>query len=282
MNGIDAPGVSEPPLRVVGLGKVYAAGQVRALREVSFSVEAGEFLCIVGPSGVGKTTLLKCLAGLAAPSEGTVVFEGEPVTRPPERLAVVFQDYSRSLAPWMTVLDNVVLPLRRMKLDRAERTRRGRRALESVGLTHASERFPWQLSGGMQQRVAIARGLAYEPELLLMDEPFASVDAQTREELEDLTRRLRDNYRITVLLVTHDIDEAVYLADRIVVLAGPPATVADIVTVGLPEQRDQITTRSLPAFLELRAYVRGLIGSSRPETGRATERHTDQLLNEFG
>lgn len=281
MNAIDTTGVPEPPLRVVGLGKVYA-GQVRALREVSFSVEAGEFLCIVGPSGVGKTTLLKCLAGLAAPSEGTVVFEGEPVTRPPERLAVVFQDYSRSLAPWMTVLDNVVLPLRRMKLDRAERIRRGRHALESVGLVRASERFPWQLSGGMQQRVAIARGLAYEPELLLMDEPFASVDAQTREELEDLTRRLRDNYRITVLLVTHDIDEAVYLADRIVVLAGPPATVADIVTVGLPEQRDQITTRSLPAFLELRAYVRGLIGSSRPETERATERHTDQLLNEFG
>src|SRR5699024_5922849 len=150
--------------------------------------------------------------------------EGQEVTGPPEKLAVVFQDYSRSLLPWLRVKENIALPIRGL-IPTKELNQRVSEALKSVGLEGKGDLYPWQMSGGMQQRAAIARGLAYNPEVLLMDEPFAAVDAQTRIELEDLVLRLRDEYDTTVLFVTHDIDEAVYLADRLLVLSGAPTTV---------------------------------------------------------
>jgi len=248
-------------LEVRKLGKTYGTGAkaTRAIADVSLTVADGEFVCVVGPSGCGKTTLLKCIAGLLRPSHGSVVLRGKEVTRPPEEMALVFQEYSRSLMPWMSVAGNVLLPLRHKKLARKERRRLVDESLEAVDLSTFSDRYPWQLSGGMQQRVAIARALAYQPAILLMDEPFASVDAQTRGDLEDLILRVREQYGITILFVTHDIDESVYLADRVVVLTHAPTEVKEIVGVQLPRPRDQIATKELPEFAQLRAHVYRLV-----------------------
>jgi NitT/TauT family transport system ATP-binding protein len=253
------------------VGKTYGAGAkaTRAIEEVSLVVADGEFLCVVGPSGCGKTTLLKCVAGLLRPTKGTVLLRGKAVTRPPEEMALVFQEYSRSLMPWTSVANNVLLPLRHKKLGRKERKTLVHESLEAVGLDAFANRYPWQLSGGMQQRVAIARALAYQPSILLMDEPFASVDAQTRGDLEDLTLRVRDRYGITILFVTHDIDESVYLADRVVVLTHAPTEVKEIVRVDLPRPRDQIATKELADFAHLRAHVYRQIKREQVEPGEA-------------
>jgi NitT/TauT family transport system ATP-binding protein len=226
---------------------------------IDLEVKPGELVSIVGPSGCGKSTLLRCIAGLQTPTGGRVRLDGKPVDRVPGNLAVVFQDYSRSLFPWMSVRDNVALPLRRRGMNRAQRQENALKALESVGLPDAAAKYPWQLSGGMQQRVSIARALAYGPEFLIMDEPFGSVDAQTREDLEDLLLRVRGNSGMTILLVTHDIDESVYVGDRVVVLSKGPARVRADLSVGLPTARDQITTRELPEFVHLRAEVGRLV-----------------------
>ncbi|MFV0319218.1 MAG: ABC transporter ATP-binding protein [Microbacterium sp.] len=241
-------------------------GATKVLGDVTFTAAAGEFVCIVGPSGVGKTTLLRCLAQLGPADEGRVLLDGAVVTAPPAKMAVVFQDYSRSLMPWMRVGANVELPLRRSKLSRVQRRERVQLALRDVGLAHASDLYPWQMSGGMQQRAAIARALAYRPEVLIMDEPFASVDAQTRADLEDLMLDLRERLGVTIVLVTHDIDEAVYLSDKVVVLSGRPATVTETVRVKLPSPRDQIATKAELEFLSLRAHIHGLISAA----GRAS------------
>jgi NitT/TauT family transport system ATP-binding protein len=248
-----------------------------ALDGVSLRVADGELVSIVGPSGCGKSTLLRCVAGLITPASGAVVLDGAPVDRVPDGLAVVFQDYSRSLLPWLSVQDNVGLPLRKRSGGRAGRTARAERrevaarALETVGLAGAGTRYPWQLSGGMQQRVAIARALACDPALLLMDEPFGSVDAQTREDLEDLILAVRRQRDITILLVTHDIDESVYVGDRVVVLTRGPGRVRADLPVDLPAPRDQISTRELPAFVHLRASVGRLVrGQEAPAAGKAT------------
>src|SRR5204863_2900603 len=180
---------------------------------------------------------------------------GKRVTSPPEDMALVFQEYGRSLMPWTSVRNNVLLPLRHKRLSREAREQLVEEAVEAVGLSGVLDRYPWQLSGGMQQRVAIARALAYQPSILLMDEPFASVDAQTRADLEDLTLRVRDRYGITILFVTHDIDESVYLPDRVVVLTHAPTEVKEIVPVDLPRPRDQIATKELPEFTQLRGHV---------------------------
>ena len=201
-------------LKVTNLSKTYGTGEhaTQAIADLSFEVNPEEFVCIVGPSGCGKTTLLKTMSGLLPATSGTVELDGKNVTAPPEQMALVFQDYSRSLFPWMTVAANVEFTLRRKPINKRERKQAVEQALHSVGLDGFSGKYPWQLSGGMQQRVAIARGLAYRPEILLMDEPFASVDAQTRADLEDLVLRIRHEYGVTILFVTHDIDESVYLA----------------------------------------------------------------------
>jgi NitT/TauT family transport system ATP-binding protein len=248
-------------LETRGIAKTYGSGPkaTHALEDVSFAVEDGEFVCVVGPSGCGKTTLLKCIAGLMRPTRGEILLRGKRVVDPPDELALVFQDYSRSLMPWSTVRNNVLLPLRHKKLSARQRKELVEESLDSVGLTRFIDHYPWQLSGGMQQRVAIARALAYQPSVLLMDEPFASVDAQTRGDLEDLVLRVREQYGITILFVTHDIDESVYLADRVVVLTHSPTKVKEIVPVDLPQPRDQIATKELPEFVNLRGHVYRLI-----------------------
>ncbi|GIJ76212.1 NitT/TauT family transport system ATP-binding protein [Micromonospora phaseoli] len=244
-------------LRVESLRKVYESttGDVEAIGDVSFTMNAGELVCIVGPSGCGKTTLLKCLAGLLRPTGGLVEMDGSPVTGPSPAMAVVFQEYGRSLYPWLTVRGNVELPLRHKKLSRAEREKLVTDALEAVGLAHAMRSHPWQLSGGMQQRVAIARAIAYQPELMIMDEPFAAVDAQTRADLEDLVRELHATRGMSIVFVTHDIDESVYLGQRVLVLSKSPTWVQEDLAIDLPPERDQITTRALPRFTALRTHV---------------------------
>jgi len=244
-------------LKITNLSKTYGAGEnaTQAIADLSFEVNRGEFVCIVGPSGCGKTTLLKAISGLLPATSGTVELDGKPITAPPEQMALVFQDYSRSLYPWMTVAANVEFPLRRKPISKGERRQTVQKSLESVGLEGFTGKYPWQLSGGMQQRVAIARGLAYRPEILLMDEPFASVDAQTRSDLEDLVLKLRHDYGITIVFVTHDIDESVYLADRVVILTQRPTVVQETLEVPLPRPRDQVTTKELPEFAQLRAHV---------------------------
>lgn len=244
-------------LKVTGLQKIYNGGatQVEAVRDLTFDLAEGELVCLVGPSGCGKTTLLKCIAGLMPPTSGTVELAGRPVTAPPPDMAVVFQEYGRSLFAWMSVRANVELPLKEKKLTRARRAELVAESLEAVGLTAFADAYPWQLSGGMQQRVAIARAIAYEPQVLLMDEPFAAVDAQTRADLEDLIRAIWRRMGVTVLFVTHDIDEAVYLGERVLVLSSSPTVVQDDITVDLPAERDQLTTRQDERFTELRARV---------------------------
>ncbi|WP_440707895.1 ABC transporter ATP-binding protein [Herbiconiux sp. YIM B11900] len=254
------PGTPGAAVVVDHVSHTYGRGESahHAIRDLAFEVMPQEFVSIVGPSGAGKTTLLRTLAGLLQPSEGAVWVNGVRNTGVPAGMAMVFQDYSRSLLPWLSVEKNVAFPL-------AGRSSAGARkelvdeALEAVGLRGFEKRYPWQLSGGMQQRVAIARALAYRPRLLLMDEPFASVDAQTREGLEDLVLRIRDRYEMTILFVTHDIDESVYLADRVLVLSRPPATLVEDIRVQLPEPRDQITTREDTDFIRLRGHVARLI-----------------------
>ncbi len=219
------------------------------------------------PPDAGKTTLLRCIAGLLDPTSGTVELDGTKVTAPPKKMAVVFQEYGRSLFPWMTVRQNVELPLKNAGMGKAERKAAVEKALDAVGLDHAAGSYPWQLSGGMQQRVAIARAVAYEPEVLLMDEPFAAVDAQTRADLEDLVRTVWKRLGVTILFVTHDIDESVYLGERVLVLSDSPTIVQEDLTIDLPDERDQLTTRSMPRFTELRAHVYEQIQKAKRGTG---------------
>ncbi|MEV6877081.1 ABC transporter ATP-binding protein [Amycolatopsis sp. NPDC051128] len=253
-------------LEVSGVSHRYGSGAKAhtAVHDLSFTVEAGQLASIVGPSGCGKSTLLRCIAGLTPPTEGTVSLHGDRVSGVPDDLAVVFQDYSRSLFPWLSVQKNVEFPLRWRPISKTERRARAAEALEHVGLSGVGGKFPWQLSGGMQQRVSIARALASRPALLLMDEPFASVDAQTRFELEDLTRRVQREQGSTILVVTHDIDESVYLSDRVLVLSKSPASIVADLTVGLPAERDQITTRESAEFVTLRGEVARLLHGGAP------------------
>jgi NitT/TauT family transport system ATP-binding protein len=255
-----------PLLRVSRVGKRYAEHGPPALTDVSFQVTQGELLGIVGPSGCGKTTLLRILCGLTRPTAGDVRLDGRPVVRPPREIAFVFQDYSRSLFPWLSVIRNVMFPLRRAALSRPERAARAEAALDELGLEGVARRYPWQLSGGMQQRVAIARALVSRPELLLLDEPFASVDALTRGELQDVLLRVHGESgarRVTIVHVTHDVDEAVYLADRVLVLSPAPGRVVSSVDLDLPRPRTQIATRSSERFLAVRNEIHGLIVSQQ-------------------
>ncbi|GAA3753873.1 ABC transporter ATP-binding protein [Microbacterium kribbense] len=244
-------------LTLNGVSKRYgdASTGTPAVKDLSFTIGGGQIVTIVGPSGCGKTTVLKLMAGLLTPTSGTVEVDGRAISGPPEQIALVFQDYANSLYPWMTVADNVAFPLRRLKLSRSARRDRVARALQSVGLAGFTDKYPWQLSGGMQQRVAIARGLAYQPEILLMDEPFGALDAQTRADLEDLVMKIRDDFDVTIVFVTHDIDESIYLADRVLVMGPRPTFIDEDLPVTLPKPRDQLLTKQHAEFGELRAHL---------------------------
>ncbi|HLS49285.1 MAG TPA: ABC transporter ATP-binding protein [Actinomycetaceae bacterium] len=244
-------------LSTTGLTKSFGVGAaaLTVIDDLNLEIRAGDVTCLVGPSGVGKTTLLHLLAGLSLPTSGAVAIKGAQITEPVEDIAVVFQDYRSSLMPWMRVLPNVAFPLEGRGVSKPEREKRAEDALRLVGLAGSGSKYPWQLSGGMQQRVAIARALAYESPVLLMDEPFGSLDAQTRFELEDLVLGLRRDLGITIVLVTHDIDEAVYLGDRVVVLGGRPSRIVDDVEVPLGRDRNQLTTRSTSTFVDMRTRV---------------------------
>lgn len=244
-------------LRVDGVSKTY--GERLALGPTTVSIGEEEFVSIVGPSGCGKSTLLMMMAGLLGPTEGQVMLGNEPVDGPPFGLSVVFQDYSRSLFPWMTVRKNLSMAAAAYKLPKSEVNNRVEHALTSVGLPGQGEMYPWQMSGGMQQRVAIARALVVEPKVMLMDEPFAAVDAQTRADLEDLVLTVRNEYKVTVAFVTHDIDEAVYLGDRVLVLAAHPGRLIADIPVDLGRPRDQVATKLDPRFAELRSQVFQLV-----------------------
>mgnify|MGYP000135531075 CR=1 FL=1 len=238
--------------------KVYSPGteaEVRALGNITLNVEPGEFLSVVGPSCCGKSTFLQIAAGLIGASGGQVALDGHKVNGPPEGLVYLFQQYTRSLMPWRTVLGNVEFAIEGHRMSRAERRDRCMNFLAMVGLQDFASRYPWQLSGGMQQRVAIARALAAEPRILLLDEPFSSVDALTRSDLHELVLRLWEERGFTAMLVTHDVDEAILLSDRIAVLSHRPSQIVETIPTELPRPRDRIATPELPAFLELRHYL---------------------------
>jgi NitT/TauT family transport system ATP-binding protein len=244
-----------PYLQARGIRKSYtgASGTTIALARVDLDIERRSFVSVIGPSGCGKSTLLQIMAGLIPQSEGEVRLDGQAVTAPPRAAIYVFQQYTRSLFPWKTVQDNVAYGLEnRERLARDPIRQRTRELLRLVKLEGFERHYPWQLSGGMQQRVAIARALACRPDVLLMDEPFSSVDALTRVGLQELVLRLWRELGLTVVFVTHDVDEAIYLSTRVVALARAPATVAADVAIELPHPRDQIATRALPRYLQYR------------------------------
>jgi NitT/TauT family transport system ATP-binding protein len=245
-------------LRVRGVHKSFpaAGGRTVALNGVDLDIEAGSFVSIIGPSGCGKSTLLQIMAGLATPTEGAVFYEQGRVEGPPPGVLYVFQQYTRSLFPWKTVERNVAFGLENKgTMSRDEIAERTRDQIGLVKLTGFEGHYPWQLSGGMQQRVAIARALACRPAVLLMDEPFSAVDALTRVGLQELVRSLWRELNLTVIFVTHDVDEGVYLSTRVVALSRAPAAVAIDIPVELPSPRNQIATRALPAYLDYRARL---------------------------
>jgi NitT/TauT family transport system ATP-binding protein len=260
--GEGRPRSAAPVVRVASLGKRYVGDGPPALCDVTFDVHEGEFLTVVGPSGCGKTTLLRMLSGLIRPSEGSVLLDGRPVLVPPADVALVFQDYNRSLFPWLTVIRNVMFPLRRTRVSRGARVAQAEAVLHDLGLRGVANKYPWQLSGGMAQRVAIARALVSHPRLLLLDEPFASVDALTREELQDVVLRVHgelEERRMTVVHVTHDVDEAVYLGDRVLILSSAPGRVLGSIEVDVARPREQTASRSSPRFLAVRNEIHELI-----------------------
>ena len=239
--------MTQPALQTRALSVSF--GDHLVLDRVDIDVADGEFLSIVGPSGCGKTTLLRILAGLMSPTSGQALALGKPIDGPSRDRAIVFQDYSRALLPWRTVWANVALAFESQGIRRAQRRDKAYALLELMGLTKAGEQFPGQLSGGMQQRVQIARCLAQEPSVLLMDEPFGALDAMTRQSLQDEISRLSAERKVTVVFITHDLEEAIYLGDRVVALAPNPGQVAELIDVGLNRPRNQLTTREDPIFL---------------------------------
>jgi NitT/TauT family transport system ATP-binding protein len=236
-------------IQVGHLSKEYVTerGPVRALDDIDFSVSEGEFVAIVGPSGCGKSTLLKILAGLLATTSGTAMLRGTPITGPRTDIGVVFQ--SPVLFPWRSVLDNVLLPIEVQHLDKRKHVQVARDLLALVGLGDFEARFPWELSGGMQQRVAIVRGLIHDPAMLLMDEPFGALDAMTRESMNLELQRIWLERRKTVLFITHSIPEAVFLADRVFVMTPRPGRLMRTERIDLPRPRS-LDVMTLPAFGE--------------------------------
>jgi NitT/TauT family transport system ATP-binding protein len=234
-------------------------GSFTAVEDLSLEVEKGEFIAIVGPSGCGKSTLLQMVGGLLPATRGVVRLGQSTVSAPPREAVYVFQHYNRSLFPWRTVRRNVAFGLEDTGLSGTEIDRRCTEFLDLVGLKGFAEHYPHQLSGGMQQRVAVARALAFGADVLLMDEPFGSVDAQTRAGLQDLVLRLWQEYRLTVLFVTHDIDEAIYVAQKVLVLSKAPAKIRACLETELDYPRHQVKTKEVPRYLAQRRDIYALV-----------------------
>jgi bicarbonate transport system ATP-binding protein len=251
-----ATAASAPPLlRFEDLGMVYPTprGPYPVLEAINLQVNQGEFVCVIGHSGCGKSTLLNMVSGFATPTSGQVLLNGKPITRPgPDRM-VVFQGYA--LLPWLTAYDNVHLAIESVKpkLSEAEKREIAIEHLEMVGLGAAAEKKITQLSGGMKQRVAIARALAIRPEVLILDEPFGALDAITKEELQEELLKIWNTQKCTVLMITHDIDEALFLADRLVMMTnGPSAGIGEVLTIDFPRPRDREVIMEDPRYYELR------------------------------
>jgi NitT/TauT family transport system ATP-binding protein len=239
---------------LAGIGKSYP-NSPSILADLDLDVSPGEIIAVVGKSGSGKTTLLRMIAGLDFPTEGSLSIDGKTISKPSRSLGYLVQDYSHSLFPWLRVAGNLRLALIDTNVRKAEWAGKVTKVLQRVGLAGTERLFPWELSGGMQQRVALARALLREPRLLLLDEPFASVDAIIRLELEDLTRQIVREAGMTAILVTHDIDEAIYMADRVLILSGRPARFTGSHSVGLGEPRIQSMARSTTIFGKLRKQI---------------------------
>jgi NitT/TauT family transport system ATP-binding protein len=243
--------LSEAPLlQFQDVRLVY--GEQVVLGGLSLALRRGEILCLVGPSGCGKTTALRIAAGLVKPNGGEARFDGAAIKGPRRDVAVVFQDYAKALLPWRTAAGNVSLALEAQGTPRAQRAQRIADLLKRVGLAGQEEKFPAQMSGGMQQRLQIARCLAQEPAALMMDEPFGALDAMTRQDLQDAMLGIARSTGATILFVTHDLEEAIYLGDRVIGLAPNPGRIGIEIEVDLPRPRDQVATRESPAFLALR------------------------------
>jgi len=233
--------------------KLFLEGSVVAFRNVDLQIRNQEVLCVVGPSGCGKTTLLRCIGGLLAPNSGQVLIDGQAVDCPREGVAIVFQHFG--LLPWKSVMDNVAFGLRIAGAPREVVTERLDHYIQLVGLAGFETHYPYQLSGGMQQRVGLARALAIDPEILLMDEPFASVDAQTREVLQEELLQLHERERKTMIFITHSIDEAIILGDRVAVMASRPGRIKEILTMDFARPRDPGAVRAQSRYTELRNHI---------------------------
>ncbi|PWE28564.1 ABC transporter [Pararhodobacter marinus] len=261
--GIDATkSGTQEVLRVDGASVRYGAATI--LDGVDLTLNRGEFVCVIGPSGSGKTTFLRLLAGLVAPAEGRVLFRGAEHRAPSREIAIVFQDYANALLPWRDAEGNVSLALEAAGVPRAERAGRIRALLSKVGLAGSEKKFPSEMSGGMQQRLQIARCLAQEPDVLLMDEPFGALDAMTRQKLQDELLGIVRDSNVTAFFVTHDLEEAIYLSDRIVALEPDPGQVCRVFDVTLPKPRNQLSTREMPEFLRLRRELFDFIERFEP------------------
>jgi len=245
--------VNDAKIVVDHASKLFLEGSVVAFRNVDLNVRKNEVLCIVGPSGCGKTTLLRCIGGLLAPSAGAVLIDGQAVNSPRAGVAIVFQHFG--LLPWKSVVDNVAFGLKIAGAPRHLIAERLAHYIQLVGLAGFENHYPYQLSGGMQQRVGLARALAIDPEVLLMDEPFASVDAQTREVLQEELLQLHERERKTMIFITHSIDEAIILGDRVAVMASRPGRVKEVLAVDLPRPRDPAKVRAASRYTELRKYI---------------------------
>jgi NitT/TauT family transport system ATP-binding protein len=258
-------------IAVDGLRKSFATrrGETLAIDNISLTLHEGEFLSLVGPSGCGKTTLLRCIANLLGSDSGEIRYRGRQVSGVLPGLQIVFQEFNRSLFPWLSVERNVRFPLG--DLPKAEARARAEQALRLVHLEGFAQHYAWQLSGGMQQRVALARTIAAQAELVLMDEPFASVDAQTRIALEMMLLDVWQKLELSILFVTHDIEEAILLSDRVLVLSQRPSSVIAELDVDLPRPRDQLKTKELPRFQELREEIFALLGLDRDELREPSE-----------
>jgi len=245
-------------LEIDAVAKIYPTktGGYTVLENVSLNVQKGEFICLIGHSGCGKSTLLNMVSGFSKPTHGEVRLNGQPITKPgPDRM-VVFQGYA--LLPWLTVFENVYLAVNRVysKKSTAEKTKIVKEHLAMVGLTEAIDKKPPQISGGMKQRVAIARALSIRPEVLILDEPFGALDAITKEELQEELLKIWNDHRCTVLMITHDIDEALFLADRLVMMTnGPAATIGEVMDIPFRRPRDRARIMEMPEYYKLRNYA---------------------------